>query len=101
MWRPPSGGPWPAHAGRHVQLFVGRKCQKLLELVGSRDLLEQPPRLGKMSAIESRRADFVADARVFFADALLDERLRHDAAVVQLRMMPDPLPDLRARDLGG
>src|SRR5437763_1288734 len=39
-----------------------------------------------------------AAARVFFGAALLDERSSHGAAIVQRRAMPDPLPDLRARD---
>src|SRR5436190_15682360 len=54
-----------------------------------------------MPAIEPRGADLAPHAVVFFTNALLHERFRDGPAVVQRRAMFDPLPDLRARDLGG
>src|SRR2546428_10038113 len=82
-------------------MLVGRKRQEFLELVGSGDLLEQLARFRKMPAIEPRGADLAAQAIVLFTNAMLHGRFRDGPAVVERRAMSDPLPDLRARDLGG
>src|SRR5262249_4126324 len=70
---------------RRRQNLVCRKREELLQLGGGGDLLEQLPRLRKMSTVEPRGADFAAHAIVLLLDALLHERLRHRPAVIERR----------------
>src|SRR3954453_2898777 len=76
-----------------VDLFVRRQREEVRELVAERDLLEDPPRLLGAALLPHLVADLRADLL-----HLLVEDLAHVVAL-ELAVL-DPLPDLRARDLG-
>src|SRR3954454_7275822 len=87
-----------------VELLVGRDGEELGELVGQRDLLEQGLRLPRTALGLEPLA--VADLRADALELLVlqpPDQIGRDRRAVVLERAPvaDPLPHLRARDLGG
>src|SRR4051812_13552244 len=87
-----------------VELLVGRDGEELGELVGQRDLLEQGLRLPRTAL--GLEPLVVADLRADALELLVlqpPDQIGRDRRAVVLERAPvaDPLPHLRARDLGG
>src|SRR5438132_7878508 len=75
------------------QLLVGRNSQKIFELIAERQPVEQSNSAANERPLADRLPLFVTD---FFVQVG-----GHRTLVIEPRAVMDPLPQLRARNLGG
>src|SRR6185437_14816494 len=88
---------WPAQA-RLVDQPVGRERQELLERVGERHVREERNGLLEAAAVERLAPDLAPDPLHLALERVAEKRRRDLAAVVELSLEMEPLPDLGAGD---
>src|SRR5690348_14677483 len=82
------------------QLFESRDGQELLEILRRRELAEEGNGLAEAAAIVRLGAHLAAHALHLLADQAVEELARRFLPVGERDAVMDPLPHLRAADLG-
>src|SRR5579859_7210098 len=86
---------------RSLEKLVGRERQELIEGFRLDHLLEEPCGRREDALAQARGAYLGVDAVELGVDQPAEARLGHRLAVAGARAVPQPLPQLRAADLGG
>src|ERR1700690_526581 len=108
MWRP--NRLWPSWfspslarrlppPGASVDQLIGRQGQDLVERIAERHVREERDRLLEAAAVERLGADLALDPLHLALERFAEQGGRRLAAVVELGLEMQPLPDLSARDL--
>src|SRR5439155_26684835 len=84
---------------REKPLVSGQR-EKFFELFGARQLFEQEARVAEAARARALLARDPDEHGPLLPDERLDARLGDDFARLELRAMTEPLPELRARNLG-